>query len=172
MIQDASGNLLESFENYNDLYCLQELLTNNRMNREGPGTFPGEGLVVPGNNSPEVKITLGSVIQGLQSSSGTAAIVAALKSTDPLNEIVSDNPLSILSQPNGKAPTLKYADLGGAIIANCCMVSATESDNSAEAKFGAWSLWDPNASSYSYTQGQSVGRYFTFQLFCSVRWVS
>ena len=24
LIQDASGNLLESFENYNDLYCLQE----------------------------------------------------------------------------------------------------------------------------------------------------
>ena len=38
MIQDASGNLLESFENYNDLYYLQELLTNNRLNREGPGT--------------------------------------------------------------------------------------------------------------------------------------
>ena len=48
MIQDASGNLLESFENYNDLYCLQELLTNNRLNREGPGTFLGEGLVLPG----------------------------------------------------------------------------------------------------------------------------
>ena len=48
MIQDASGNLLESFENYNDLYCLHELLTNNRLNREGPGTFHGKGLVLPG----------------------------------------------------------------------------------------------------------------------------
>ena len=87
MIQDASGNLLESFENYNDLYCLQELLTNNRMNREGPGTFHGEGLVVPGHNSPEVQVTMGYVIAGLQSSSGPSAITAALKSTDPLNEV-------------------------------------------------------------------------------------
>ena len=54
MIQDASGNLLETFENYNDLYCLQELLTNNRLNREGPGTFHGEGLVLPGSNGPGV----------------------------------------------------------------------------------------------------------------------
>ena len=28
MIQDASGNLLETLENYNALYCLTELLTN------------------------------------------------------------------------------------------------------------------------------------------------
>ena len=52
LIQDASGNLLETFENYNDLYCLHELLTNNRLNREGPGTFHGEGLVVPGFDTP------------------------------------------------------------------------------------------------------------------------
>ena len=164
MIQDTSGNLLESFENYNDLYCLQELLTNNRMNREGPGTFHGEGLVIPGNSSPEVQVNMGSVIASLDNSSALGSIVAALKSADPLNEVVSYNPFSILSQPNGKAPTLKYADLGGAIIANCCMVSDTESNNVTEAKFGARSLWDPNASSYNYTQGQSRGRYFTFQL--------
>ena len=30
LIQDASGNLLESYENYNDLYCLTELLTDSR----------------------------------------------------------------------------------------------------------------------------------------------
>ena len=35
IIQDASGILLETFENYNDLYCLHELITNNRLNREG-----------------------------------------------------------------------------------------------------------------------------------------
>ena len=35
LIQDASGNLLESFENYNDLYCLAELLTGSKQNREG-----------------------------------------------------------------------------------------------------------------------------------------
>ena len=32
LIQDASGNLLESFENYNDLYCLTELLSDIKQN--------------------------------------------------------------------------------------------------------------------------------------------
>ena len=142
MIQDASGNLLESFENYNDLYCLQELLTNNRLNREGPGTFHGEGLALPGNNTPGVEVSMGFVITRLQSSysSGTSQIIAALKSIDPLNEVATFNPFAILNQPNGKAPTLKYVDLGGAIIGNYCTVSSTESDNAAEAKYGAWSL--------------------------------
>ena len=54
LIQDASGNLLENFENYNDLYCLTELLTNNKSNREGPGCFHGEGLQLPMNNLPYV----------------------------------------------------------------------------------------------------------------------
>ena len=43
MIQDASGNLLETLENCNDLYCLTELLTNNKTNRSGPGVYHGEG---------------------------------------------------------------------------------------------------------------------------------
>ena len=157
MIQDASGNLLESFENYNDFYSLQELLTNNRLNREGPGTFHGEGLVLPGNNTLGVQGSISSVIAGLQSTSGTTAITAALKSTDSFNEVVTFNPFAILNQPNGKAPSLKYTDLGSAIIANYCMVSSTESNNAAEAKYEAWSLWDTNASAYQYTQGQSGG---------------
>ena len=90
MIQDASGNLLESFENYNDLYCLQELLTNNRMNSEGPGSFHGEGLVITGNSSPEVQVNMSSVIVSLDNSSALGSIVAALKSADPLNEVVSN----------------------------------------------------------------------------------
>ena len=48
LIQDASGNLLESFENYNDLYCLTELLSDSRQNREGYSAFHGEGLKLPG----------------------------------------------------------------------------------------------------------------------------
>ena len=67
MIQDASGNLIETFENYNDLYCLQELLTNNRLNREGPGTFHGEGLVLPGSNGPGVQVTVGPALDALKS---------------------------------------------------------------------------------------------------------
>jgi hypothetical protein len=46
-IFDASGNLLENFENYNDMYCLTELLTNNAANRRGVATFHGEGFIHP-----------------------------------------------------------------------------------------------------------------------------
>ena len=46
-IQDSSGNLLESFENYNDLYCLTELLSDNASNRKGVSKFHGEGLIPP-----------------------------------------------------------------------------------------------------------------------------
>ena len=48
LIKDASGKLLEIFENYNDLDYLPELLTNNKSNREGPVCFHGEGLFLPG----------------------------------------------------------------------------------------------------------------------------
>jgi hypothetical protein len=96
MIQDASRNLLESFENYNHLYCLQELLTNNRLIREGPGTFHGEGLVAPGNNTPGVQVTMGLLISALNSSSSLSAVITPLKSTNPLNETVSFDPFNIL----------------------------------------------------------------------------
>ena len=46
-IFDASGNLLENFENYNDMYTLTELLTNNASNRRGVSTFHGEGFFNP-----------------------------------------------------------------------------------------------------------------------------
>jgi hypothetical protein len=46
-IFDASGNLLENFENYNDMYALTELLTNNHANRRGVSTFHGEGFFNP-----------------------------------------------------------------------------------------------------------------------------
>ena len=110
MIQDASGNLLESFENYNDLYCLQELLTNNRLNREGPGTFHGEGLVVPRKSTPGVSVSLSSVITGLAGTSSGAQILEALKTTDPFKEVATFDPFNILNQPNGKLPAIKYAD--------------------------------------------------------------
>jgi hypothetical protein len=46
-IFDASGNLLENFENYNDMYCLTELLTDNAQNRSGVSMFHGEGFEHP-----------------------------------------------------------------------------------------------------------------------------
>ena len=32
LIPDESGNLLENFENYNGLYCVTELLSDNKLN--------------------------------------------------------------------------------------------------------------------------------------------
>ena len=65
MILHASRYFLESFENYNNLYCHHELLTNNRLNREGPGTFHGEGLF-PGYDSLGVNVNICATLQALQ----------------------------------------------------------------------------------------------------------
>lgn len=46
-ITDASGNLLENLEHYNELYALQELMSAPKLSREGLGFVNGEGL----NNS-------------------------------------------------------------------------------------------------------------------------
>mmetsp|Transcript_9417 Transcript_9417/g.12378 ORF Transcript_9417/g.12378 Transcript_9417/m.12378 type:complete len:204 (-) Transcript_9417:25-636(-) len=42
--QDIAGNLLESFENYNELYALTELLTSNKKIRNGVNNTHYEGL--------------------------------------------------------------------------------------------------------------------------------
>ena len=42
-IQDASGGLLETIENYNDLYAVTELCCNSSTKRKGLGRFHGEG---------------------------------------------------------------------------------------------------------------------------------
>ena len=155
MIQDASGKLLETFKNYNDLYCLHELLTNNRLNREGPGTFNGEGLVLPGVNTPGVDVNLGSALSN-DTTANAAALVAALKSANPFTETADFVPFNLFNQPNGKNQTIKYADLGGALLCNYCMKESTDSSDAAEQKFGAWSIWDSNGSAYQYTQERVV----------------
>ena len=65
LIQDASGNMLENFEHYNDLYCLTELLTNNKQIREGPGCFHGEGLQLPGRSTPSVTAVGAGYVNGM-----------------------------------------------------------------------------------------------------------
>ena len=77
MIQDASGNLLEIFENYNDLYCCYELLTKNRLNREEPGTVHVEGLVLTGYDSLGVNVNTGETLQALQDNANAAAVLAS-----------------------------------------------------------------------------------------------
>ena len=98
LIQDASGNLLENFEHYNDLYCLTELLTNNKSNREGPGCFHGEGLQLPGRSTPSVVANAGVYANGMAM-------------------VVDQNPLGSLTIVNGKYEPMTYADLGSAVIA-------------------------------------------------------
>ena len=67
LIQDASGNLLASFENYNDLYCLTELLyhDHNKTSKEGPGCYHGEGLLVPGGSTPAVYAPAANYVQDM-----------------------------------------------------------------------------------------------------------
>ena len=88
------------------------------MNREGPGTFQGEGLVLPGAETPSVQVNMGAAIAGLKAMDSLNTVIAALDSTNPFTEVVSTDPFNILNQPNGKNPPLKYADLGGAIVCN------------------------------------------------------
>ena len=104
MIQDASGNLLESFENDNDLYCLRihELLTNNRLNREGPGTFHGEGLVLPGYDMPTVNVNLSAPLTNLEATANAQALITALKSSDPFTESADFDPFNVYNQPMEK----------------------------------------------------------------------
>ena len=150
VIQDASGNLLENFENYNDLYCLTELLTNNKSNREGPGCFHGEGLQLPGGNPPYVATNAAAYAQDTQLTS------------------VSTNPLHALIQPNGKFECKKFADLGSAVVANFSMVSSVNNANPTENKWGAYNLLNPNYGTYGYSQNRSGGKYYTFQLLSSL----
>lgn len=141
LIQDASGNLLESFENYNDLYCLTELLTNNKANRTGPGCFHGEGLLVA-QATPRV------IVAG----NGDAT--------------VDDTPFNIGGSYNGKYEPLRFPSLGGAVVANYAMGSGVDGKNPTETKFGSYSLFDTDCALNKYELGKSGGRYYTFQL-CS-----
>ena len=144
MIQDVSGNLLKMFKNYNDLYCLHELLTSNRLNKEGPGTFHGKGLVLPGFNTPGVDVNLGSALSNLDSSANATALIAALKIVNPFTKTADFDPFNVhvFNQPDGRNfyQTIKYVDLDGVLLCNYCMKDSTDSDNAAEQKLSAWSL--------------------------------
>ena len=152
LIQDASGNLLET----NDLYCLAELLTNNKLNRSGPGVYHGEGLVLPGGVTPTVSVTLPSA--GVYTNSAVCPTT------------VNYSPLAAGTQLNGKMQPLYFPCLGGAAIANYAMENSVDVTNPTESKFGADSLFDNNTLSGSnpdsYSSGKSGGRYYTIQL-CS-----
>ena len=103
LIQDASGNLLESFENYNDLYCLTELLTDSKQNRDGFSSFHGEGLKLPGNTVPAV--------MGSAALSQNASVDVSPFATNATGG-------AAIPKINGKYRPLSYPSLGGAVIAN------------------------------------------------------
>jgi hypothetical protein len=121
LIQDASGNLLESFENYNDLYCLTELLSDSRQNREGFSAYHGEGLKVPGNTVP-------IIVSAAAGNNATSVDVSPFA--------VNANAAGSY-QFNGKYPTMNYPSLGGAIIANYAMGSNTDVVNPTESTRGS-----------------------------------
>ena len=81
-----------------------------------------------------------------------------------MNLVVDSNPLAAKTISNGKYDALKFADLGSAIVANYSMSNAVDNVKPTENKYGAYSLTDPNYQLYGYTQNQSGGRYFTFQI--------
>ena len=160
LIQDASGNLLESFENYNDLYCLTELLTDSKQNREGFSTFHGEGLKVPGNTVPTV-VGAGAVSQ-LECCVDVSPFATNATAGGAIPKI------------NGKYPPLFFPSLGGAVIANYAVGNGGSTDlvNPTQYKFGSYSLFDQDYSAQSstggYTLGQKGGKYYTFQLISSL----
>ena len=127
LIQDASGNLLESFENYNDLYCLTELLTDSKQNREGFSAYHGEGLKVPGNTNLVIV---------------SAAAAANVTSIDVSPFAVNALGGGGTYQFNGKYPATTYPSLGSAVIANYATGSNTDLKNPTEYKFGAYSLFN------------------------------
>ena len=141
--QDSSGNLLESFENYNDIYCLTELLTDNVSNRTNVSPFHGEGL------------TVAPLISSYESSIWTAAAI-------------SENPLQPASFTNNKYPPLRYPELGAAVI--MLDDAGGNAANNAGAKTGAYDLGQYyNASGTATTliaggYAASAGnRYYSFQ---------
>ena len=96
-IFDASGNLLENYENYNDLYCATELMTNNSQLRSNSGMFHGEGLLVPRNSA---------------TTDNTTNVTAF---TD--NQYCVGNPFDYSPQGfNANTPYTRYPDLGGIIV--------------------------------------------------------
>ena len=123
MNQDADGNLLETLENYNDLYSLTELHTNNKNNTSGPGVYHGKGLVLPGGVTPTVNVKLPSA--------GAYAANAVCQTTKDYPPFATSN------QVNGKYPALYHPSLVSAVVANSAMETSADCTNPTVSKFGA-----------------------------------
>ena len=130
-------------ENYNDLYCLTELLTNNKNNRSGPGVHHGEGLVLPGGVTPTVSV--------ITPTSGGFSNSAVCPTT------VDYSPMAAGNQLNGKLPPLYYPSLGSAVVANFAMGSSVDTTNPTLSKFGAYNLFDDNGVYGSNPQSYKSG---------------
>mmetsp|Transcript_8727 Transcript_8727/g.11505 ORF Transcript_8727/g.11505 Transcript_8727/m.11505 type:complete len:483 (+) Transcript_8727:1404-2852(+) len=110
---DIGGNLLESFEHYNETYALQELLTSNKDIRNGVNFMHGEGLkftkgtsATPfdaGQSGNDVTISLTNV-QGtpITDSSGTVTGYNPVSATGTWNH-----------HQNKSGAMDEYPDLGG-----------------------------------------------------------
>ena len=118
-IFDASGNLLENFENYNDLYWAIELMTNNSTLRSRMGNFHGEGLLVPHNSeNPDAS---GGMI-GAANDVGGAGLGYFTPAGNPFEVHVNGY--------NAQIPYVKYPDLGGIIAGqHCAPINVTNTAN-------------------------------------------
>ena len=119
LIQDPSGNLLENFENYNDLYCLTELLSDGKQNRVGFSAHHVGGLKVPGNTVP-------IIVYAAATSNATTVDVCPFAVNATANGTL---------QFNAEYSALTYPSLGGVIDANYCMGNSTDNRNPTEYNF-------------------------------------
>ena len=82
------------------------------MNKEGPDAFHDEGLVLPGNNTPDVDVNLGAALASLESNANDYSPIAALKSSNLFTEAAEFQLFNVFNHPNGKNQTIKYANMG------------------------------------------------------------
>jgi hypothetical protein len=156
-IFDSSGNLLENFENYNDLYCATELMTNNSTLRSMSGTFHGEGLMVPQNNAaPDAS---GGLYDLRTNAAATGACVG--------------NPFEV--RPTGYNPQLpyvRYPDLGGIIAGQHSTMQVAVNANAGLAANAQVDISNFQQSTQCIPIGTTSGpndiKYFTFQLISSM----
>ena len=148
-IFDASGNLLENYENYNDLYCATELMTNNSQLRSNSGMFHGEGLLVPRNSA---------------TTDNTTNVTAF---TD--NQYCVGNPFDYSPQGfNANTPYTRYPDLGGIIVGKHATYTNAVNTGTVGTAIDLSNFQNATQALapevYAAQPAQSSYKYFTFQL--------
>lgn len=156
---DATGAILENFENYNDMYAIQELCTNNANNRSGPNVFHGEGLQIQNNLQlvmPDLPLNAAPTTTQLRTCIDTMYIRERPFSTD-LNE-----------GTNLQMPVISYPHLGSIVVMRhtSAAVAANDICSGFPEKIGAWDLRQAVGTEEfpGCIANRKGGKYITFQL--------